>query len=308
MNSPFHDHLLQALNQHGIQATDDRKHARPNNIALQCPFCGKNDHSKHLSIKTTPPNQGIFACWRDPAHKGFLPAILTKLKIPTQTKELLIARIQQNQQTKHPQQTYKKLDLGWNTELLGSTPEWKTRIKLARQYLKKRWHFLTTTQQNIAIAKYNLKLARKHPGRIIIPITKDNQIVNYQARATNNITKPRYLAANTDTEGGTQLANLIYNQDSLKGGPTLAITEGTMDAISIQELHPNTHATATFGTTTSQQQQIILQSIAYKYDLVYVVFDQNAEAQAIELAFKLNAQLLQPKNNDPEGEVFAELA
>ena len=303
----FHDTLLEHLQKAGIQATDQTP-ARKGNIALPCPYCGTNDTGKHLSIKTQNPAQGLSACWRDNSHNHH-PNQITKLLKALNLSNHSIKTILQELTTllppKESLKEYTPLNLGWTTTLQPNPPkEWNTRHKQAIRYLKNRIQY--HDYKNI-ITKYNLFLSRRHPGRIMIPITRDTEIINYQGRAINPDIHTRYLAADTETEGGISIKNTIFNEDSLSGNTNLVITEGVFDAISIETIHKNTHATATFGTTTTQAQKDILNNKALLYEKIFVAGDNKAEHQAIQTAQELNAELLPIPEQDPEGIEYEEL-
>ena len=318
--------LIDVLNKCGIDAVDHGQGIRKDNIGMQCPFCGAADMGRHMSVCVRGERKGVWGCWRDRKHSGSLKNIGVLFKMfgmpPSAVAEAKEAIGAPNEDREKETGPRRKLDLGWSLtikdyleardrgEELAYADNWADQVDAAMDYLSGRWRFLTASGIWLALNKYEPMLVRKLPGRVVFPVRAHEvwsrrhlsaPIENYVARAVLPSFKLRYMTAPSGE--GTPIKELLYN------GPTeikerLVVCEGVFDAISVEMLHSaGTHAVATFGTAVSEAQARMLWKMARSME-TYVLFDEGAEAQAMQLAHEIGGKFLPCPDGDPEAKTF----
>ncbi len=82
----------------------------------------------------------------------------------------------------------------------------------------------------------------------------------------------------------SEVKNTIFNEDELVGGETLFITEGPFDALKIDYYgYPKIRATCLYGVNPTMAQIGILRQVIKNYARVGILFDHEAQEQAMAL-------------------------
>lgn len=131
------------------------------------------------------------------------------------------------------------------------------------------------------IDRYNLMCCQvdRWKDRVIIPIYSGGKLAGWTARAIQNtVSAPRYLTSSPEVK------NTIFNEDELTGGETLYITEGPFDALKVDFYGaPRIRATCLYGVNPTLAQISILRQVVKRYDRVSILFDHEAQEQAMSL-------------------------
>lgn len=278
-------------------------------IAIQCPFCGSADPSKHMGLNL---ETGWWSCWRNRAqHSGKSPLrlLMRLLRVPYgRARELaglgddyvdpegfdaLAARLMGRTPDIRPEQMERRF-LTLDREFIPITDGMRTRRHW--NYLYKRGF---TGRSNAGVdvdvlcSLYDLRAGMSGPwaNRIVIPYYMDGKLVTWTARAITPATV-RYkdldlkssLLAPKDT---------LFNHDCIAGGgKALVIQEGPFDALKIDFYgQPYGVRSVAMSTNSLKDAQIyLLQLAADKFERIIMMTD-NATSLGIVDSMRLKQDL-----------------
>lgn len=277
------------LDAHGIEYSTKQHSA--GNIGVNCPFCARTsdpDPSHHLGINL---DTGAWNCWRNSAHRGGKPHHLLKIlcgmshedvdrllgiRTAAPTSEFDAMFGSGNDPFAAPSDAIESDNLSTAAfeAFTAFAPISSALAEPHRGYLRRRGIAKSTMQEFGLLAG----IVGQWAGRVIFPVhAHDSAVVRtWTARAIGNAT-PKYLALGR--AHGANIKSLLYNAERLRrGGDVVAVTEGPMDAIALQQLAPNTAVTCTFGLSVSDDQ--IAQLKALDFPRVVFLFDSTAYGNA----------------------------
>lgn len=283
------------LDHYGIEFKTSGKNVGQNWIGVCCPYCGEERF--HCGINMDTKVTSCFVCGESGT---LLKLISTLLKCPWQeAKEFLKPFGGHYSKFYEPQ--YAK-EVIFPTRISDLT-------KVGTSYLKSRGfnpkelinkYFLKETGMLSKLVVDNKVWDFKN--RIIIPIIMNRQIVSYTARDWTNVSSTRYKNAPTEA-GLIPIAECIYNIDNTK--KSVIIVEGPTD---VWKMGDGCISILGVKYTTAQVQQLVQK----KFRKIVILFDENAEKPALQLATTLNPfvniSVFTTINKDPGDLTIAEVA
>lgn len=267
-------------------------------LAIQCPFCGSADPSKHMGVS---PETGWWSCWRNRAqHSGKSPLrlIMRLLNVPYhRAREIagldadyvdpegfdaIAARVMgRNQEVVKPSGDDRRfLDL--DPDFVPITPRGRTR---------RHWDYIFHDRgfdlgADVAglVKHYNLKAGSgKWADRVIIPYYQDGKLVTWTGRAIAKATI-RYKDLSID-ESLLAPKETLYNHDAmLVKGKALVLVEGPFDVLKI-DYYGMQHGVRAVGLSTNSikdQQAFLLQSAISNYDEIIVMLDTKSRLGVVD--------------------------
>jgi hypothetical protein len=290
----------QLLDDYNIHYVTRGPNTKKGEISIQCPWCGDDDPSEHLSISLETPNWG---CWRNAEHRGKQPLRLIRalLGVSAGQAGLLLAQYG----AADPETLDDALTL-----LTGESKPMETTTELVKlpdnfwliqnkSSARRFWQYLKGRGFGAPAAlarRYSLHYCTtgRWKDRVIIPVwdTKAN-LIGWTARAIQQSkTVPKYLESNDN------IKTMLYREEELNyPGNTLFITEGPFDALKMDYFlykhtegsYGNTRAyrnaaTCTFGISVSVGQLGKLRAYARNFRRTVVLPDRGAVQQSMQLA------------------------
>ncbi len=254
--------FLEILDDLGVEyfGVGQDKHARPNWVQLECPFCGKGSGKNHMGYSL---EKNYLACWKCGGHSLLSTLIELTGKETHECRKLLdgVERFQVKDSTKTRRGTLiapKGLESLSKAHLdyLFDRGFDADRIKL--------WDL-----QGLGIGAHVKTAERKVrlDWRIFIPIKLRGEMVSWTTRTISKTAQPRYISAPAEAE----LINhkeLLFGEDFCRYA--VCCCEGPFDAMRI-----GSGAVATCGTayTTAQVKRLA------SYPVRGICFDSEPEAQ-----------------------------
>lgn len=276
------------------------------NISIQCPYCGDNDPSQHMSIAL---NKDAYGCWRNARHAGRKPYPLVAALLNCSFSQAKLI-VQQFSAPDPESLEDAVMALGGATMPVqrlelpqGLPPDFKP-IKptgLTRRF----WRYLEGRGFDgvgSLIERYGLLCCQtgRWKDRVILPLYSEGRLVGWTGRAIQTtVNAPRYLTSSPEVK------NIIFNEDELTGGKKLFITEGPFDALKVDfyGLKLGVRATCLFGVNATPAQIGILRQIINRYNDICILFDREAQEQAMllceYLSSKVSIDLLPVGVDDP---------
>ena len=241
-------------------------------INICCPFCAESKY--HCGINS---GKNVYHCWVC-GVKGDLPKLISKLlaisyieakEIISPTSELKKVLEERNKVIEEPiiiPNKDFKLPKFTNLFIENSTNDWQV---IAYQFLKEKY---SLSWKNIVNAKLHYcYFGNKYKNSIIIPIYKNEILINYLGRCWDKNSKSRYNNCPNE-EAVLNIHRTLYNIDSIKIGQDLIIlVEGVFDCIKVGL----DIAVASFGTEVSQEQKNLLIGLKPKKLIILADNDPN---------------------------------
>lgn len=287
--------IIQLLNDYGIDYALAGKNISKEAVAgINCPFCG-DDEGKHLGIM-----EKYYTCWRNPAHRGSVPYLFSKLLGISFTEAKLL--FEKNYvEDDFLLDNYKNLWYNISTKLeevkMGGVQslELDKRFKKIDQSIFGRifWNYLYGRGFDDIpqlVEKYNLHYTIRGDWayRVIFPIYMESKLVSWIGRSVDKNVELRYMDLSKE-ESVRYPKYCLYNYDNLTGGRVLYITEGVMDALKLDFYGASdVHATSIFTTSMRDEQISLLMKKSMLYDKVYLMLDKETEIQVMTLLDKLS--------------------
>lgn len=300
----------------GIDFVERGPNVARGNININCPFCGASDEGQHLGISLSGKGWG---CWRNQSHRGRTPhRLIMALTFcssaeaeaivgagddsPLTDDHRLLADVQKMVGSKEAAQAKEpEAALEWISEarpLIGNTHSGFASMFV--NYLQER---LYTPGQIKRLAKrYDLRYAVSGPfaNRLIVPVYMPQGLVNWTGRAISKKAVVRYRTLSADptkaAEDGLPVAPLsiektIFDYDRLlrDGGDMLIVAEGPFDGMRLDFFGYDRaiRGTCLFGKNLSEDQALLLESLAPRFRRKVLLLDQDATLDAISRVNRL---------------------
>ncbi len=294
-------------------------------VLCQCPWCGHNDPSKHMSINL----QGRgWKCFRSDEHKGRNPTRLIQAMLGCSMEHaasLCGSSIQLGDDFKS--QLAKILDV---VKFIKAKPPAMPKEFLPLADKPSAWPFLSHLRGRGFRHSDTLKLARKYDlrycksgvyqGRIIFPVKRSNQLMTWTGRTITS-DPARYRSHTTDTElakkldmepAAESISNLLLWHDELltTKADILVICEGPMDALKVNHLgnRQGIISTCLFTMRASSAQIFALQDLLPKFRRSILLLDRGTLSQSISILMKMPQLEIMtlPKDVSDPGELSPE--
>lgn len=279
-------------------------------LAIQCPFCGSADPSKHMGISL---ETGWWSCWRNrAAHSGKSPLrlLMRLLQVPygvardiaglgddyvdPEGFDAVAARLMGRGVEARPEQVERR-HLAFDPDLVPITDNLKTRRVWNYLYWRGfNGHLYNEPDVDALCYLYGLRTAWRgtFKDRVVLPYYVDRQLVTWSARAITPDAMIRYL----DLPLKHSLLGpkeTLFNHDCMaSGGKVLVIVEGPFDALKLDFYGAafGLRAVALSTNSISEAQIFLLQAAADKFDHVAVMMD-NASGLGIADSMRMKQSL-----------------
>lgn len=254
----------------GVDFKESGKNVGPNDINIDCPFCGAENH---MGINV---NSCFVWCW---------VCELSDLdRYPSLTKVIM-----KSADIGYGEAKRLMTEFGWEEPVFDTRPSTDmaktcslpknslpfnsktTQSKVAYDYLKDRGYDWST------IAKYSLMYAQKgyYGGRIIIPVFFNEELVTFTSRSYLG-TDSRYKHAPL-FKSSERMKNLLYNYDSAKRFKHIYVLEGPFDVFAVGD-----DSVCVFRSAMSAEQRKLILNM--NLDSLTIVFDYMAISRAYKAA------------------------
>jgi hypothetical protein len=280
---------LNFLDSNNVDYIEQGKNVARGNVNVACPFC-RDDPSHHMGISLS---DGSWGCWRNSKHRGRKPEILVSRLMGW---SLIYAReiVSEGKTTSNLDELSESLqDLGRATKSEGRVEEVSLpqkaisahRVSYARNYLLY-CGFLDAEEVSRVYGLRACRIPSRWAYRLIYPVYDETILVGWTARAITGQSKVRYMAHPT----GKAIKNYLFNSQSATGGEVLVVVEGPKDALKVDWVGKlfDVSAVSLMGTSATKLQVSRLAHLASRYKRTAILLDEDAEAQALDLAAKLS--------------------
>lgn len=267
-------------------------------LAIQCPFCGSADPSKHMGLSL---ETGWWSCWRNRAqHSGKSPLrlIMRLLNVPySKAREIagldasyidpegfdaVAARVMgRDQQAVNV--------TGGDRRFLDFDPCFKPLLPTGRS--RRAWEYLYyargfDSDDDIydLTKEYQLQIGTGFwTDRIIIPYFQDGKLVTWTGRAIASSTI-RYRDLSL-SESLLAPKETLFNHDAmLEKGKALIIQEGPFDVLKV-DFYGKEYGVRSVGLSTNsikETQAFLLQAAVGNYDRIIVMLDTKSKLGLID--------------------------
>lgn len=261
-------------------------------LAIQCPFCGSADPSKHMGLNL---DTGWWSCWRNRAqHSGKSPLrlLIRLLGVPYERAreiaglsegyidpegfDAAVARIMGRLKNEGRPEQIRRRVLRFEDSFEEITSPSRVRTKRYWDYLAGRGFDLYEDDVKNLGREYNLRVTTGGywGSRIIIPYYQDGDLVTWTGRAIGKSTA-RYLDLSID-ESLLAAKETLFNHDCmLAGGKALVIQEGPMDVLKT-DFYGKAFGVRAVGLSTNSikdAQSYLLQTAIGKFSRILVMLD-----------------------------------
>lgn len=298
----------QFFQQRGISYVTSGPNVARNQIAIQCPWCGIDDHSQHLSINLEGKG---FRCWRNPhQHSGKNPAKLIQ--------SLLSCSWEQANQIAGNDKALPDNFLSKIKSAFADRLEIQKSVKLKLPSEFKKFSLLPSAKPYIAyLMKRNLSdedIQRatdwgiyyasqgNYKGRIVFTITQESELVGWTGRTIYPNEEVRYKTLTHDREKAAERGEvpapnpishylLFYDRLVKTSANTIVLCEGPFDALKVNLLGQSMGVCSTccFTSSYSAQQINLLHGILPKFEHRYLLLDQNTFSKSQRIRSDLAA-------------------
>tara|TARA_R100001530_G_scaffold1886_1_gene3274 strand:- start:42749 stop:43834 length:1086 start_codon:yes stop_codon:yes gene_type:complete len=288
------------LDEIGVEYRESGKNIGNGSIGICCPLCG--DDNFHMGVNI---EKKFYNCWRcgdyDDNGRGSLfklMYILEGLSGKEAYKKITKDHQIGSYQGDDIYEALKTLEERWaspeNKEILKFNRKNKLNVegryknlselnpklftdKSFLSYIKKR--DFTVDELN----KWGVRahISGKFAMRLVFPLYKDNEIVNYTGRDVVGNASLKYLHLSND-EAVMPIKSILYGLDYIKKDPDeLVLVEGVLDAVRIGK----GLAVASMGLVLSEKQKELLFLVNPKK--LFIIFDYNAWIEAEKIKKEL---------------------
>jgi hypothetical protein len=282
-------HALEVLR---VDYVTTGKNVSSGNINIKCPWC-TDDPSEHLGIYE---ETGVYGCWRDPRHSGHDAAYAIAKASGASVdavRALLVPAPPDNMTAATTKTTPTPADALSPVTFppMGCSPILDPGNERFLDYL---FHRGLRPPQQVAL-RFSLYGGRFGPmaHRLVIPVRDSTGIiVAYTGRSLGSSSALRYLS---QPRGPIIKRCLLFEDQLIKGGDVLAVTEGPFDAMTV-DWHgrwSGIRGTCIFGMIGTARQIRTLARLASSYRKVVVMLDKTAWGNSIKLAEAIPASNVQ---------------
>lgn len=296
------------LDEQRIPYIESGANVKRGELAIQCPFCGSADPSKHMGLNL---ETGWWSCWRNrSAHSGKSPLrlLMRLLGVPYgRARELaglgddyvdpegfdaVAARLMGRNKDIRPEQMQR--------QFLELEPDFKPITSNLRT--RRHWNYLYQRGFNggsaagddvdVLCELYQLRagVSGVWAGRVIIPYFQDRKLVTWTARAIGAATiryRDLRLKSHNPKESTSLMApkETLFNHDCInEGGKALVVVEGPIDALKLDfygRLY-GVRAVALSTNSIQDDQAFLLQDAADRFERVIVMMDNASSLGLID--------------------------
>lgn len=284
---------LRLLNEQRIPYIDSGANVKRGEVAVQCPFCGSADPSKHMGISL---ETGWWSCWRNRSqHSGKSPLrlIMRLLHVPYgRAREIaglgddyvdpegfdaLAARLMGRNPDIRPEQMDRRF-LSLEDSFLPITSRIRTRRFWNYLYSARGFDGASRAGEDVDVLcdLYQLRAGTEGgwSDRIILPYYLDGKLVTWTGRAIGPATI-RYRDLRLDSSLLAPKDTLFNHDCILEGGKVLVIQEGPFDALKIDFYgRPYGVRSVALSTNSIKDAQVfLLQAAADNFERIIVMLD-----------------------------------
>ena len=298
--------VIELLERYSIEYVDGGPNVAKGNVNVQCPWCGDEDRSHHCGINL---EHGMYGCWRNTKHRGRrfanLLSKLTGISItearrqtgegssiaiqPSELENLAEGRRIGLTEAEEQRESRILTDISFPAEFREMFPRRARSYKAAtmfRRYLYKERKFPYPCHKKLA-RQYGLHYCVKgrFADRLIIPVYENGKLMTYLGRSIQKGTDLRYLALEKE-DSVKQVKDCVYNyDDALKGGRTLVIVEGAIDAMKIDFYgkRNDCRAVGLFNMNVEDSQIDLLYNLRGRFNFYKIMLDSGQVADSLGL-------------------------
>ena len=295
------------LDDHRIPYTMGGKNVTRGNIGLQCPFCGSADPSQHMGIN---PANGKWNCWRDRTHRGRKPHRLIQRLLgcsydraaqivgsgvradPNSFSERAARFRALQQHERVASEGYASIPMPDKFKHINLSD----RTARFADYLTNVRGFERSSIKAL-IDYYDLRGCTYGgwKARLIVPITMNEKLVNWQGRSIYQEAEVRYRSLSTNPEhkvddddpvAAVNIKDCLFPFDPVyNGGKVLYIVEGSMDSLKVDFYgkEVGVRATCIFSLDIREEQGYLLRELSEGFDRTILMLDEGAYAQGMRL-------------------------
>lgn len=296
------------LNEQRIPYATSGANVKRGELAIQCPFCGSADPSKHMGLNL---ETGWWSCWRNRAqHSGKSPLrlIMRLLRVPYE-KAREIAGLDDSYVDPEGFDAIAARVMGRDLDMVKPTGGDRRALFLDPDFLeiterirtRRFWNYLYEDRGfcddfkdvDDLVAAYNLKAGVRGPwsDRVIIPYYQDGKLVTWTGRAI----APSTIRYRDLELKYSELApkETLFNHDAiLDGGKALIIQEGPFDVLKV-DFYGTPYRVRSVGLSTnsiSDQQAFLLQGAVGKFDRIILMLDTKSRLGIVD-SMRMKQQL-----------------
>jgi hypothetical protein len=267
-------------------------------LAIQCPFCGSADPSKHMGVN---PETGWWSCWRNRAqHSGKSPLrlIMRLLSVPY-AKAREIAGLDESYIDPEGFDAVAARVMGRNKEQANVVGGDRRFLDLDREFVpitqrgrtRRVWEYLfydrgfdSNSDVTALCEDYGLVAGTgKWTDRVILPYYQDGKLVTWTGRAIASSTT-RYRDLSIE-ESLLAPKETLYNHDAmLTKGKALVIVEGPFDVLKI-DFYGKQFGVRAVGLSTNsikEAQSFLLQTAVGNFDRIVVMLDTKSKLGIVD--------------------------
>lgn len=273
-------------------------------LAIQCPFCGSADPSKHMGLN---PETGWWSCWRNRAqHSGKSPLrlIMRLLGVPY-NKAREIAGLDASYIDPEGFDAVAARIMGRNKEVVKPSDAERRFLTLDPDFMRisekirtrRFWNYLYADrgfkgQDRHGVSdvdrlceEYDLYagVRGKFTDRIIIPYYQDRKLVTWTGRAIADATI-RYRDLSIEDSILAPKQTLFNHDCMLDGGKALIIQEGPFDVLKV-DFYGKRYGVRSVGLSTNSikdDQAYLLQTAVGSFDRIIVMLDTKSTLGVVD--------------------------
>ena len=273
-------------------------------IAIQCPFCGSADPSKHMGLN---PETGWWSCWRNrsqhsgksplrlimrllgvPYHRAREIAGLDSSYIDPEGFDAVAARIMgRNKETIKPSDGERRF-LDFDPDFIPISEKIRTRrfwnyLYANRKFTGQDRHGVSDVDRLCEVYNLRAGVRGKWMDRIIIPYYQDRKLVTWTGRAIADATI-RYKDLSIDDSILAPKQTLFNHDCMLEGGKALIIQEGPFDALKV-DFYGRRFGVRSVGLSTNSikdEQAFLLQTATTTFKQIIVMLDTKSELGVVD--------------------------
>lgn len=267
--------IEQFLIKEKIEYRGEGKNVGRGEVNICCPFCSEGRY--HLGINII---KNMFHCWIC-GIKGDITKLVSKLKNISynEAKEIInpqndlkkVLEERSNKLVKIEKKPIKNKELKLPPHTYPfRTDKMNIWAQTAIKFLRDKYDL---TNKEIIEADLHYCVHGKYKNCIIVPIYKDEKLINFLGRCWDKRRNLRYI--NCPNEGSIlNIHKTLYNIDNIKiNQDLLIVVEGVFDCIKVKSVYNN--VVATFGTEVSQEQLNLIVGLKPKKLLILADNDIN---------------------------------